>query len=547
MKKNIRMILIIVLFAIVVPNVYAEEPSHHYFTTSDGIKIHYMTLGEKGSWVVLIHGYRDSAQRMWFSTGIAQELSKKHRVVALDNRNHGQSDKPVPMGPGKAEDVIELMDLLKIDKAHVHGCSMGGAITVELLAAVPDRFITAVIGGAGIMETDPELRKIAVSYDKPEPEPKTAEEKAFAELRKTMASRRTAPDTEGEEKPRPMLSGLSIDLSKITFPVMAINGEFDRPYAKTHRMWRELNNFLNVILPGKSHVTAIFPPSMPDEYLPPIIRFIDANDIDTNYRILATAVETATDLPGYNIYRPADLKSAGAPLPIIVWANGGCVRYDRTWKVLLERWAGAGFFVISIAEPASTINDPEARKKRSTPDDQASAIDWAIKANGSSDGPYAGMLDTDRIVATGNSCGGITSLALAGKDPRVRSVFILSGSSIGPGATREAAAVVMNKVSVPVGFVVGGSEDIAHDQADQDYDLLADGLAAMVASRTSGNHVTVSTDQEILADAAEIGTNWIRFTLYGDGAAKEALTGNPCGDCEPGLWSIKTKNLSSAK
>lgn len=328
---------------------------------------------------------------------------------------------------------------------------------------------------------------------------------------------------------------------------MAINGEYDRPYLKTHRMWRELNNFYNIILPGKSHVTAIFPPSMPDEYLPPIIKFIDANDITTKSRVFATTVETAADLPGYNIYRPADMKAAGTPLPIVVWANGGCVRYDRTWKILLERWAGAGFFVISIAESDSTINDPEARRRRSTPDDQAAAIDWAFKANGSSNGPYAGMLDTDRIVAAGNSCGGITSLALAGKDPRVRSVFVLSGSSIGPGATREAAAKVINKVSVPVGFVVGGSEDVAHDQADQDYDLLADGLAGMVAGRASGNHVTVSTDQKILVDAAKIGINWIRFTLYGDAAAKEALTGNPCGECEPGLWSVKTKNLTSGR
>ena len=35
----------------------AGEPTHEYFTTSDGIKIHYMQLGDEGSHVVLIHGY----------------------------------------------------------------------------------------------------------------------------------------------------------------------------------------------------------------------------------------------------------------------------------------------------------------------------------------------------------------------------------------------------------------------------------------------------------------------------------------------------------
>jgi len=278
MKKIIRMMIVVVLIGYVVLNVHAQEAAHRYFTTSDGVKIHYMTMGEKGSWVVLIHGYMDSAERMWFSTGIAPELAKRHRVVAIDSRNHGKSDKPVPRGPGKMEDVIELMNLLKIDKAHIHGYSMGGGITGRLLAVVPERFITAAFGGSGIIETDPELRKIAASYDKPAPEPQGAEAAAFAALRNAIASRRANSDAEGEERSRPTPQGPPLDLSRITIPVLAINGGYDRPYAKTHRMWRELINFQNVILLGKSHITAIFPPSMPKEYLHSLSRFIDAND-----------------------------------------------------------------------------------------------------------------------------------------------------------------------------------------------------------------------------------------------------------------------------
>jgi pimeloyl-ACP methyl ester carboxylesterase len=73
-------------------------------------------------------------------------------------------------------------------------------------------------------------------------------------------------------------AGPQLDLTRITFPVMAINGEFDRPNAKTHRMWRELANFTNVVLPGKSHLTAIAAPYMPKEYLESVVRFINAND-----------------------------------------------------------------------------------------------------------------------------------------------------------------------------------------------------------------------------------------------------------------------------
>src|SRR5215831_14829305 len=92
----------------------STTPAGGFFTASDGVKIHYLTAGSSGSWVVLIHGYSDSAQRMWFTTGIAPALAKSHRVIAIDNRNHGQSDKPQPGGTGRAQDVIELMDYLKI-------------------------------------------------------------------------------------------------------------------------------------------------------------------------------------------------------------------------------------------------------------------------------------------------------------------------------------------------------------------------------------------------------------------------------------------------
>src|SRR5262245_12574123 len=101
------------------------------FTTSDGIKIHYYEAGQ-GTPVVLVHGFTSSATGNWISPGVFEALAKNHRVVALDCRNHGNSDKPQPNTPGRSKDVVELMDHLKIAKAHVHGYSMGGAIVGEL-------------------------------------------------------------------------------------------------------------------------------------------------------------------------------------------------------------------------------------------------------------------------------------------------------------------------------------------------------------------------------------------------------------------------------
>ena len=77
---------------------------------------------------------------------------------------------------------------------------------------------------------------------------------------------------------RPTPQPLEIDLTKVTIPVLAINGEFDRPHAKTERMQRELKNFTNVVLPGKSHLTAIAAPYIPKEYGGSLAAFIDKND-----------------------------------------------------------------------------------------------------------------------------------------------------------------------------------------------------------------------------------------------------------------------------
>ena len=93
-------------------------------------------------------------------------------------------------------------------------------------------------------------------------------------------------------------------------------------------------------------------------------------------RSLATTVEPTPGLPGYNIYRPSDLEATGAPLPVVVWANGGCFRHDATWQTLLERWAAAGFFVVAITEPPPDA--PLTATDLTTAEDQAKAIDWAV-------------------------------------------------------------------------------------------------------------------------------------------------------------------------
>jgi pimeloyl-ACP methyl ester carboxylesterase len=60
---------------------------------SAGVKIHYVVKGH-GEPVILIHGLYSSAAMNWGVPGITTELARTYQVIALDNRGHGQSDKP---------------------------------------------------------------------------------------------------------------------------------------------------------------------------------------------------------------------------------------------------------------------------------------------------------------------------------------------------------------------------------------------------------------------------------------------------------------------
>src|SRR5262249_27434528 len=122
---------------------------------SNGVKIAYFTQG-KGEPVVLIHGWLSSAGINWALPGISGALAKDYQVIALDVRGHGLSDKPTKeeaSGPELIEDVVRLLDHLKIKKAHIVGYSMGGIIAGNFMAKYPDRVLSGTLGGMGWLKT----------------------------------------------------------------------------------------------------------------------------------------------------------------------------------------------------------------------------------------------------------------------------------------------------------------------------------------------------------------------------------------------------------
>ncbi len=138
------------------------EATTQSFTASDGVEIHYIVEG-RGDPVVLLHGITGTAASNWGGAGIIGRLAEEFQVIAVDQRGHGMSGKPhdpASYGERMALDVVDLLDHLRLQQAHVVGYSMGGFITMKLVALAPDRLMSAVVGGAGW--SSPELRDQAM-------------------------------------------------------------------------------------------------------------------------------------------------------------------------------------------------------------------------------------------------------------------------------------------------------------------------------------------------------------------------------------------------
>lgn len=254
--------------------------------------------------------------------------------------------------------------------------------------------------------------------------------------------------------------------------------------------------------------------------------------------------ETDEALPGFTIYRPTGIDDG--PAPVVIWGNGACAMNHTPWMPIIERLAADGYVVIATGDAAGSwvSGQPGDERPRYTDEDLERAVDWAIAAGADEQSRYAGQLDADRIALAGNSCGGITSTALASRDDRIASIFILSGGSIGPMASLEDKAAIMGTITAPLMYVVGGEEDFARAPASQDFSLIPEGVPMLVVGRFAGDHGFVSITPSVVQTVSEMAESWFDGTLRGDQHAIERLHEEICSTCASDVWSVvETKHL----
>lgn len=129
---------------------------------SGGLTIAYDDAGAgDAGCVVLVHGFATNRTENWKRLGWYSAFERAgYRLVALDLRGHGQSDKPhaaEAYGAGAmAGDVIGLMDHLDLRRINLIGYSMGSHLSARVALAAPERIDHLVLGGVGARLLHPE-------------------------------------------------------------------------------------------------------------------------------------------------------------------------------------------------------------------------------------------------------------------------------------------------------------------------------------------------------------------------------------------------------
>lgn len=122
----------------------------------DNLNLAFFDEGDPdGEPILLIHGFASNRSVNWVGPGWLKTLGDAgYRVVAIDNRGHGDSDKPHEPEAYEPErmaaDAVALLDHLGIGSAHVMGYSMGARIAAFMALATPDKMRSVIFGGLGI-------------------------------------------------------------------------------------------------------------------------------------------------------------------------------------------------------------------------------------------------------------------------------------------------------------------------------------------------------------------------------------------------------------
>ena len=237
---------------------------HAGYFNSGGVKIRYVMRGQ-GEPVIMLHGFIFSAKSNWIEGGVFEALSQDYRVVALDLRGHGESGKPHDAGSyglKMINDVLRLMDHLKIERAHMIGYSLGGILALKLIEVAPERLLSLVLGGAGwVRDGDQRWRALAEMLASVKPGESLSSHFWPNERERPPREVRQIVDSNDPVA----LAALSRGMPNVTVtegvlrsnrvPILGVFGEHDPRQVEGASMKGVAGNFAMRVIPGLDHNT----------------------------------------------------------------------------------------------------------------------------------------------------------------------------------------------------------------------------------------------------------------------------------------------------
>jgi len=230
---------------------------------SDGVEIAFIDEGPReADPVLLVHGFASNVATNWVGPGWVSALTGAgFRVVAYDNRGHGESAKLYDTedygAPLMAEDARRLLDHLGIARADIMGYSMGARISAFLAIAHPERVRSLVFAGLGInmvrgvAGTGPVARALEAPSIDEVSNPTARTFRAFAEQTKSDLKALAACIRSARA---PITAEA---LGALTCPVLVVVGETDVIGGDPAPLAALMANARAVVVPGRDHMRTV--------------------------------------------------------------------------------------------------------------------------------------------------------------------------------------------------------------------------------------------------------------------------------------------------
>lgn len=129
----------------------STQPRRGTFDRPD-VRLSYLDYGGSGPVLLVLHGHLNEAT---FVEPLAPTLQDRYRIIALDQRGHGESGHPDSYVHDRyVDDSAALLDHLELDQVAVLGHSLGGVVAFRLAAQQPERISTMIISDIGAVVSD---------------------------------------------------------------------------------------------------------------------------------------------------------------------------------------------------------------------------------------------------------------------------------------------------------------------------------------------------------------------------------------------------------